>query len=1159
MTANISPRLRPRPRNQIIILMTLTLGLISTLLWMRQAPPTAAAPTPDGPSHFGSPASQAIASSAITGTKVIAPPGVLQPGQSGVTLWHDYGSFALYLVSPERVTGLQRLKENRLQVVDWMNRLELKNFPLDSRSPNLDNIPTTLRNAEVGGPALHLVQFVGPVKQAWLETLEANGNRMIHYLPHNAYLIWSDDESRARLDDFAERGHFIQLSLPYQPYFKLGRTLLPLVTQQNTPEAVIPVVIQLYRHENMAETEAFIQQHTVAVLAPNQTVLNYTNLYVTVRAGGLADIARRPDVVWLEERIEPEPLDEVQGQIVAGNLDGSQDGPDSPGYLAWLDSFGFSKDPNDYPVVDIVDDGIGNGAVNSGDPTLHQFGNVISPTRLIYIDNCTLEADGGGPDGHGHINISIAGGYDTRAGLPFRDLDGYQRGLGINPYGRFAGTRIFGPGFDLTACGGTETGLIKSSQDSGAQITSNSWGAPVGGDYNTSAQTYDVGTRDADTTEAGNQPLIIVVAAGNDGPGTATIGSPGTAKNVITVGASESDRPSDEDGSWTDGCGVNTSGANDAMDIIDFSSRGPAEGGRTKPEIVGPGTHVQGTASTNGAYNGTGVCDQYRPSAQTTFAASSGTSHSTPGVAGVTSLYYYWLQNTYAITTPSPALMKAYLIAHPTYLTGPAANDTLPSNDQGYGMPNMSLAFDSTARLIVDQTHLFDNSGETWTMLSSVADPTKPVRIVLAYTDAAGSVAASPEVNDLNLEIVANGDRYLGNVFSGQWSSPGGGTDPDNNYEAIFLPAGTASVISMTLTAFNISGDGILNSGDATDQDFALVCYNCGPPKLPQMTISPSTLHSTQTVDTQLTQTLTISNSGVGDLIWSITEDQTPLSLSVSKPDHLLLAGDNGAGSPERRGPTQPNQSPSPPTRLAIETVADGSFEQGTPNSSWDEASTNFGTPICATASCGNGSGSGPRSGTYWVWFGGIIGVEETSSMEQTVTIPTGPTATLNFWLEIPVAATTGLMNVLIDGTPIFTVTQAGAAAYPTYTQVSLDVTPWADGASHSLRFSATTAAGAGVLNFFIDDISLTVAEPCDAANDIPWLKLTTATSTTAPNLTSQVFVTFDSAGLTINQTYTSTLCLQSNDPANPKVKIPVSLTVQEQPKLYLPVVLKGN
>ncbi len=82
-------------------------------------------------------------------------------------------------------------------------------------------------------------------------------------------------------------------------------------------------------------------------------------------------------------------------------------------------------------------------------------------------------------------------------------------------------------------------------------------------------------------------------AAGNSGPGAATVGTPGNGKNMITVGASENDRPA-----WTDGCGVGPSGADNAMDVIDFSSRGPSPGGRKKPEVIAPGTHIQGTAST---------------------------------------------------------------------------------------------------------------------------------------------------------------------------------------------------------------------------------------------------------------------------------------------------------------------------------------------------------------------------------------------------------------------------------------------------------------------------------------------------------------------------------------------------------------------------------
>jgi hypothetical protein len=243
--------------------------------------------------------------------------------------------------------------------------------------------------------------------------------------------------------------------------------------------------------------------------------------------------------------------------------------------------------------------------------------------------------------------------------------------------------------------------------------------------------------------------------------------------------------------------------------------------------VIAPGTHIQGTASTAAGYNGAGVCDQYRPGSQTIFAASSGTSHSAPAVAGVASLYYRRLQTTYGISAPSPAVIKAYMIAHPTYLTGVGAGGNLPSNSQGYGMPAMKTAFDATPRSLLDQTSLFGNTGETWTWNGAVADPSKPLRIVMVYTDAAGAIGVSPQVNNLNLGAQVNATTYLGNRFSGQWSATGGTADNANNYEAVFLQAGASGSLQITVTAANIAGNGVPNNADPTDQDFALVCYNC--------------------------------------------------------------------------------------------------------------------------------------------------------------------------------------------------------------------------------------------------------------------------------------------------------------------------------------------
>lgn len=177
----------------------------------------------------------------------------------------------------------------------------------------------------------------------------------------------------------------------------------------------------------------------------------------------------------------------------------------------------------------------------------------------------------------------------------------------------------------------------------------------------------------------------------------------------------------------------------------------------------------------------------------------------------------------------------------------------------------------------------------------------------------------------------------------------------------------------------------------------------------------------------------------------------------------------------ERQHPTTPLPENSTPYTPEANIIIDGSFEAGIPNPYWAEASTNFGTPLC-NLSCGLGGGSGPHSGNYWAWFGGVAGTAETGSLEQSVVIPPG-TATLTFWLEIPTANTSGFMRLSIDGNVLFNVTEAHAATYHTYQQVSINVSAYANGGAHLIRFDSTTNAGAGPLNFFVDDVRLDVPD----------------------------------------------------------------------------------
>lgn len=100
--------------------------------------------------------------------------------------------------------------------------------------------------------------------------------------------------------------------------------------------------------------------------------------------------------------------------------------------------------------------------------------------------------------------------------------------------------------------------------------------------------------------------LIVITAAGNSGPQSETIFSPGISKNVITVGAVDDKKTIDT-----------------SDDIIaSFSSRGPTLEGLMKPDIVAPGVNIKSLSNTK--------LDGY--------SSLSGTSMATPLVSGSVAL-----------------------------------------------------------------------------------------------------------------------------------------------------------------------------------------------------------------------------------------------------------------------------------------------------------------------------------------------------------------------------------------------------------------------------------------------------------------------------------------------------------------------------------------
>jgi len=742
-------------------------------------------------------------------------------GLDAVRAVEDYGSFRFVLADARRTGGIEGLRAIGAAIVDERTHVELNGYVVDgalggrivSGGPLGDLVQETAPMTD-GESRLHLVQFAGPMRDEWLAELAATGAHVVSYVANDAYVVKGGPEAVALVHGLLARPFVLAVSA-YEPAFKLRPELRGIAANQ-----AFSVIVQVVADSDGEAFARNLRARAIESLAEPELVLAWWNVRVVLDGANVHELARDSRVFAIEPALEMSLFDERQGQIMAGNVDASGAQAASAAYLSWLANKGFPGPTNAFDfAVDVVDDGVDRGSTTDVNVEFRVGGVASGASRLVYNHNYSGDASADGRGGHGNINASIIGGHNSSTGTAYEDAAGYQYGLGLAPWVKLGNTKVFsnaGVGvFDQP----TATRLA-AAYAAGARISSNSWGSTSGTSYDTDSQAHDRAVRDAQTGVAGNQELTIVFAAGNDGSGASTVRPPGTAKNIITVGAGENWRPT-----GTDGCGYGNADADDAKDVATFSSRGPTRDGRKKPELLAPGTHVQGAASRASGYDGSGVCDPYFPNGQTLYAWSSGTSHSTPAVAGACALVRQWFENQ-GLTAPSPAMQKAVLVAGAAHMSGVGANDSLWSNSQGMGRVNLGRAFDPAARMRVDQSVVLGATGATHTMSGSIAAPATPFRVVLAWTDAPGATTGSAHVNDLDLEVTLNGTLYRGNVFSGANSTAGGSRDARNNLESVFFPAWTTGPFSIVVRASNIAGDGVPGNADTTDQDFALLVYN---------------------------------------------------------------------------------------------------------------------------------------------------------------------------------------------------------------------------------------------------------------------------------------------------------------------------------------------
>jgi len=300
--------------------------------------------------------------------------------------------------------------------------------------------------------------------------------------------------------------------------------------------------------------------------------------------------------------------------------------------------------------------------------------------------------------------------------------------------------------------------MLNEAYNAGARIHTNSWGSPTGGEYTTSSEDADdrVSTWDQYWQYQG---MTVLFAAGNERDDG--ISSPGTAKNVITIGGH-----------------VNRySGAPD--DMYYWSSRGPTDDGRIKPDLVGPGDYVRSCKSQE-ASSASGSWDN------NWYLEYSGTSMSTPAVAGAAVLVREYLMEIAGRPAPQAALIKALLILGAEDM----GTRDIPNNNEGWGRVNLvnSLIPESDVGIFVDDRSRL-SSGQVSSYSFDITRSGEPLKVVLAWSDYPGSSSSSTQLrNDLDLEITnPNGQLYKGNVFTNGQSVVNGDKDSKNNVEVMLV------------------------------------------------------------------------------------------------------------------------------------------------------------------------------------------------------------------------------------------------------------------------------------------------------------------------------------------------------------------------------------
>ncbi|MFM8468701.1 MAG: S8 family serine peptidase, partial [Limisphaerales bacterium] len=506
----------------------------------------------------------------------------------------------------------------------------LRNALVETREPMSLNIPAHLRAQ--GDPGSWVVQARGIIDDQFRAVLRGVGAEIVSYVPNNAFLVRASANDAQQL----RASRRVQSVLPFEPFYKLDQQLLPLAVRREAMPAGRWLNVVLF---NGAEANGLAALRSLGADVKGEQRFPFGRV-VTIAppADSLVALAQMPAVQNIEAYQRPVLLNDLSRV----RLDVSTNTTDLIGTAGanWLNLRGNNV------TVGIVGSGVDTGHAQLAGRT---FVNAASPASDV--------------NGHETFMAGVIAALDSTAPAATNGSIAGSTYRGIAPGALVYPLSLYTGGFTNF---GHEFLITNAAAVPGVAIVNNSWGY-LNPAYDIYAAIYDIAARDSDPARTNDQPLTYVFAAGNIGGGNSgglggaadTIVSPATAKNVITVGATEQFRLL-----------VNT---NDPLSIartdsdsqvLDTSSRGnvgvglESTSGRFKPDLVAPGSY---DVSLRSATFTTPTDADNQLGSSSSFRYESGTSVAAAKVSGLLALMQEFFAVNYTRTN-KPSFNKALLI-----------------------------------------------------------------------------------------------------------------------------------------------------------------------------------------------------------------------------------------------------------------------------------------------------------------------------------------------------------------------------------------------------------------------------------------------------------------------------------------------------------------